>query len=129
MFKILKGLPNDGTFDQDASFKRCQSKASKFGVAFGYDLSSATDRLPMALQVSLLSSLTSNQFLAECWRDMLVLRDYVIPYNRFNVDTPGSFVRYAVGQPMGALSSWASLALTHHMIMQYASILLGNTST
>ena len=26
-------------------------------------------------------------------------------------------VRYAVGQPMGALSSWAMLALTHHFIV------------
>jgi hypothetical protein len=30
-------------------------------------------------------------------------------------------VRYAVGQPMGALSSWAMLALTHHVIVQYAA--------
>jgi hypothetical protein len=66
MFSILKGLPNDGTFDQDASFRRCQVKSAQFGVAFGYDLSSATDRLPMSLQVSLLSSLTSSQLLAEC---------------------------------------------------------------
>jgi hypothetical protein len=27
-------------------------------------------------------------------------------------------VRYKVGQPMGALSSWASLALTHHFLVQ-----------
>lgn len=27
-------------------------------------------------------------------------------------------VSYAVGQPMGALSSWAMLALTHHFIVQ-----------
>jgi len=30
-------------------------------------------------------------------------------------------VVYAVGQPMGALSSWAMLALTHHFIVQYAA--------
>jgi hypothetical protein len=29
-------------------------------------------------------------------------------------------VYYAVGQPMGALSSWALLALTHHALVQYA---------
>lgn len=28
---------------------------------------------------------------------------------------------YAVGQPMGALSSWALLALTHHAIVQFAA--------
>jgi hypothetical protein len=30
-------------------------------------------------------------------------------------------VRYEVGQPMGALSSWAMLALTHHFIVQFAA--------
>jgi len=30
-------------------------------------------------------------------------------------------VRYAVGQPMGALSSWAMLAMTHHALIQYAA--------
>lgn len=27
-------------------------------------------------------------------------------------------LKYAVGQPMGALSSWASLALCHHLLVQ-----------
>lgn len=33
-------------------------------------------------------------------------------------------VRYSVGQPMGALSSWAMLALTHHLLVQYAHALV-----
>jgi hypothetical protein len=32
-------------------------------------------------------------------------------------------IKYTVGQPMGALSSWGSLALTHHAIVQYAAFL------
>jgi hypothetical protein len=32
---------------------------------------------------------------------------------------------YAVGQPMGALSSWALLALTHHFIIQFAAYRVG----
>jgi hypothetical protein len=31
------------------------------------------------------------------------------------------FVKYAVGQPMGAYSSFAMLALTHHVIVQIAA--------
>lgn len=41
---------------------------------------------------------------------------------------PGSqteYVKYSVGQPMGALSSWAIMALTHHIIVQYSSLLVG----
>jgi len=30
-------------------------------------------------------------------------------------------IRYAVGQPIGALSSWAMLAFTHHIIVQVAA--------
>lgn len=30
-------------------------------------------------------------------------------------------VRYAVGQPMGAYSSWAMLALTHHFLVQFSA--------
>jgi len=33
--------------------------------------------------------------------------------------------RYAIGQPMGALSSWAMLALTHHLIVQIAAQRVG----
>lgn len=34
-------------------------------------------------------------------------------------------VRYAVGQPMGLLSSWAAFTITHHAIIQYAAHLEG----
>jgi len=44
----------------------------------------------------------------------LVGRDYYNPQTR-------SSVTYSVGQPMGALTSWAMLAVTHHFIVQVAS--------
>lgn len=56
LFSFLKSLPNDGTFDQTASWKRCAEKAKLSGCSFGYDLSAATDRLPIELQVSILSA-------------------------------------------------------------------------
>jgi hypothetical protein len=52
----LRRIPNDGTFNQEAAFARAQVKASKFGKSFGYDLSSATDRLPLTIQVKILES-------------------------------------------------------------------------
>jgi hypothetical protein len=55
LFSVLKKLPNDATFDQNAAVERCFAKASKAKVSFGYDLSAATDRLPVSLQVSILS--------------------------------------------------------------------------
>lgn len=57
LFKFLRGLPNDGTFDQHASVLRCAEKVERSGQSFGYDLSAATDRLPIALQVAVLTPL------------------------------------------------------------------------
>jgi hypothetical protein len=54
---------------------------------------------------------------------MLVDRDYFLTEmvsvgkDKEKISTP---YRYAVGQPMGALSSWAMLAVTHHLIVQLA---------
>lgn len=125
MFDTLRSLPNDGTFDQDASFKRCQEKAERYQVVYGYDLSSATDRLPSLLQESILTSLFG-QDLGLIWNVILTRRDYVIPKNKHGLLE--GVIRYAVGQPMGALTSFAMLGITHHLIMQYVSRLCGNTS-
>jgi len=39
----------------------------------------------------------------------------------FKLPKHNDLIHYAVGQPMGAYSSWAMLALTHHMIVQSSS--------
>jgi len=61
LFKFLKSLPNDGTFDQNLSVQRCMEKVAIAKKSFGYDLSAATDRLPIELQVSILSSLIGKE--------------------------------------------------------------------
>lgn len=68
------------------------------------DLSAATDRLPVELQARILSRLGVPGHL---WMDILRR-----PYNYMEED----YV-YAVGQPMGAYSSFAMLALTNHVIV------------
>lgn len=57
IFAFLKSLPNDATFDQQAAVKRATIKVEKYGRSFGYDLSAATDRLPIILQEAVLSPL------------------------------------------------------------------------
>jgi len=61
LFDILRQLPNDGTFDQQASIKRAAQKSIDSGQSFGYDLSAATDRLPLDLQIAVLSNLFSEK--------------------------------------------------------------------
>lgn len=91
---------------------------------YSFDLSAATDRLPIAIQTELLSLLYNNEETAEAWARLLVDRDYILDSKQFP-DAKGKY-RYAVGQPMGALSSWAMLALTHHMIVQIAALRVGH---
>jgi hypothetical protein len=54
---------------------------------------------------------------------LLIERDYCYSYvdEAKGLDKSGG-LRYSVGQPMGALSSFNMLALTHHLIVQYCAI-------
>jgi len=51
-------IPNDGTFDQDASVKRSIDKSKVSGKAYSFDLSSATDRLPISIQYRIIDMIT-----------------------------------------------------------------------
>lgn len=115
LFKILRTIPNDGTFDQDTSVHRIKTKVTEQSLkkVFSFDLSAATDRLPISLQSKILDTLIGIPGLGEVWRQILVDRDYVLLRNK-GLGIDPQTVRYAVGQPMGALSSWAMLAITHH---------------
>jgi len=105
-----------------------------FSVPFGPDLSS--------LWMNLLSDRDFRvvQLPVPSFRDWLSLRDiqwsdYLMKstYNRLSLKLRHKryvekiraknrrFVSYGTGQPMGALSSWASLALVHHAIIQFSA--------
>lgn len=122
--KILRVIPQDGTYKHIAPVEKLIGVMRERGLSecFSYDLSAATDRLPVSIQELLLRVFTSVDF-AFHWRKLLTERDYALPsdyikrYGRKGLNS----VRYAVGQPMGAYSSWAMLALTHHAIVQFAA--------
>jgi hypothetical protein len=57
LFAFLKTVPNDATFDQDSSVRRCLEKSTLTGCSFGYDLSAATDRLPLSIQEQILDKI------------------------------------------------------------------------
>lgn len=117
---FLASLPNDGTRDQISSWKRAAQK-SLVGHSFGYDLSAATDRLPIAIQVAILEPIIGKRA-ADLWKQLLVKRSYALLTSRTDLATGGFHhaLKYAVGQPMGALSSFNMLAVTHHFLVQLA---------
>jgi hypothetical protein len=120
LFDILRGLPNDGTFDQDLSYDRCRQKAQLYNCAFSVDLSAATDRLPILLQSNVIDKIWSVTGLGKLWATILVDRPYYITDKRYGDENnyKNNYFYYQTGQPMGGLSSWAMLALTHHLIVQ-----------
>ena len=119
IFKLLAQIPQDGTFNQLAPLERLMRSVPLGDPIYSYDLSAATDRLPVSLQESLLTAFIGRDS-ARAWRQLLTDRDYFY-YDQQEKQTAS--VRYAVGQPMGALTSWAMLALTHHLIVQWAAVL------
>lgn len=114
---ILKTLPNDCTFDQDAGFARVLHLTKVSKELYSIDLSKATDRLPLLVQKKLIELLVGDEDIANLWAKILSDRDFV-------TDT-GHKVRYAVGQPMGFKSSFPALALLHHVIVADAALKVG----
>lgn len=118
LFRILRNHPYiDGTFNQINPVHELIKRKPKFLASL--DLSAATDRLPVILQIELLASLfPQDRNFSYHWGNLLVARPYFLK---------GKPIYYAVGQPMGGYSSWAMLAYTHHFIVQSAAWLSGVT--
>jgi len=112
IFRFLETIEEDGTFNQTAPLDKLRANRLDGHYYYSFDLSAATDRLPVDLQIQILNSLGVN---GNLWRNIL---DFPYSYK-------GEDVKYSVGQPMGAYSSWAMLALTHHILVKYAAKLAG----
>jgi hypothetical protein len=129
IFSLLRQVPQDGTFNQSAPLellrRRWLDGSFKGETIYSYDLSAATDRLPVDLQSQILGVYFGNDF-SDLWQSIMTDRDWIAKV----VTIPGlpaeeEPYRYSVGQPMGALSSWGMLALTHHYVVRLASRRVG----
>lgn len=120
IFEILRLIPQDGTFDQVRPLGRLVSlqKDNRVGL-WSFDLTAATDRIPIVFQAAIMSLLLGAH-MANLWMILLVGRAYRLPDKAAKQLRLGA-VHYSVGQPMGALTSWAMLALTHHALVQWAA--------
>jgi hypothetical protein len=121
IFARLRKIPTDGTFNQTRPVESLiEGFKGKGHWVASYDLSAATDRIPIRIQVELLKPLLGER-LADLWAYLLVGQPYRLPRTARSWNLGYNVVFYAVGQPMGALSSWAMLALVHHAIVQLAA--------
>lgn len=115
-FDNLRRIPMDCTFNQGSNLHKM-----KKGPFYSFDLKGATDRFPIGIQRMFLERVIGKER-ADAWKNILVDRPFV--YESKQVRTS---VTYSVGQPMGAYSSWGIFALCHHLIVQMAAKMVGES--
>jgi len=92
LFGLLRAVKPDCTFNQ------LSHRTLKKGPYYSLDLTAATDRFPVQAQVAVLSALVGSKEYAEAWGRAMVREPFWTPWE-------SKFVKYEVGQPMGAYSS------------------------
>lgn len=133
MFDILRALPQDATFDQEGKVREFAQRG--YTEIWSYDLKSATDTIPLALYRALFSYILP-QYIVDLWLEILVNRDFKVPSDMMKTfrivhehNDERAFklsrIRYNTGQPMGALTSWASMALVHHALVLWSAVSVG----
>lgn len=107
----LTFFPDDCTYSQGdklSGYPQIQK-----GKYWCFDLKSATDRFPMTYQTMVLSKLIGPER-TEAWRNIMVDLPFESPVDK-------QPIKYAVGQPLGAYSSWAVFTLSHHVLLHYCA--------
>lgn len=115
LMKVLRQLPTDGTWSQEGCANRVAAATAQGKKLHCFDLSAATDRFPVWFTRLVLSLILGVEE-AALWVEILTGRGY---------DHKGVSYRYATGQPMGTLSSWAAFALSHHVVVLIAAARCG----
>jgi hypothetical protein len=108
LYEYLNTLEEDATESHDKAVEgvRLWSKEGRWIESI--DLSKATDRFPAIVQGYVISAIVDDTF-ADHWLNLMTNRDF---------ELNGEYFRFKVGQPLGALSSWACFALTHHIVVR-----------
>lgn len=123
MMKVLSVLPTDATFDQEGSLRSYVEACASAGVVTHHsiDLKSATDMIPLELYEAVLGGIWEKRTV-ELWMALLTDRFFRVPDNELVAPRlRQTHVQYGRGQPMGTLSSWASMALVHHALELYSA--------
>nr|UJQ92622.1 MAG: putative RNA-dependent RNA polymerase [Mitoviridae sp.] len=127
---VLSSISQDGTHDQGKPLEALSEKivedlrTTGKSHVYSFDLKAATDRIPSELTVKVLGHLVTPA-VAKSWLVLLVGLPYSNKPLRARCHPGEAKIRYGTGMPMGAYSNWAMLALTHHLIVQFAAYRAG----
>lgn len=113
LFRALRRVPNDFTFDQTAALPKIQEWIRQDRPLCSMDLSNCSDNLPLDLQLEMLSRYGVGTRWLQFFRDTCRGRWVTTPF--------GSpvFLRWTVGTPLGLYPTFASFALLHHNLVQW----------
>jgi hypothetical protein len=110
---ILRGIRKDATFGQDLAAAKIKEWTLNTSVElFSLDLTSATDRFPLIVLSTMIGVLTDDDEFGESWSNLIADRSFTFQKCK---------VKWAVGQPLGAYSSWPSFALAHHLVVMLSA--------
>lgn len=114
LFRALRRVPNDFTFDQTAALPMIQKWAREGRPLCSMDLSNCSDNLPLDLQLEMLSRYGVGtrwlQFFKDTCRGDWETNPFGSPVT----------VSWTVGTPLGLYPTFASFALLHHNIVQWS---------
>lgn len=118
LFRALSRIPQDCTFEQEKGVTQVESWLREGKKVYSFDLSSATDRFPLALSRTVLMGLSRTPNM-RMWIDTFSILSRIpaqVGYAGSDLELEG--VTWKVGQPLGAIPSFAVFALSHHAVMR-----------
>lgn len=113
LMAVLRGLPTDGTFNQSAPLLRLVNRKKYFC----YDLTAATDRMPLKVLFHTMASMLGSKFASSTVNSTLALHTFEVPFvgcrgkRRRDPDSLISYARdqnvvsFVVGKPLGDLTT------------------------
>lgn len=113
---VLRRIPMDGTFYQERPIRRLVSRQS-LGFVASFDLSSATDRWPVATIHDLVACIFGPTLASCIVNGCLALNVCSLK----GLVKKHSEICFVAGQPLGYYGSWALFALTHHYLVWLAA--------
>jgi len=109
LYRLIRSLPWDCTFDQTKAIPIIQSHLAKGGQVHSVDLSNATDHFPLSIQETVLRTI----FFKEDWDHI----DLFVKISRGEWKSELGLLKWTKGQPLGLYPSFASFTLTHGLLL------------
>jgi hypothetical protein len=116
LFGVLRGIPNDFTFDQDAGIAFVKRKLQEGKPSVSMDLSNATDNFPLEMDLAFLADNGCEPQWLHLLRD-LCRGDWYYQNQKRGKVTP-TRISWTVGSPLGVFPTFAAFALAHHALVQ-----------